>query len=190
MNKKDEVSYANFLNLKIVSILVFLLFIFTITVYGIKSYSQIFYPYQLEFRETAVASILVYFEKAINSYRYEYLPQSTYVYGIGYPAIIAFFTSIFHCNVLIIARFINFTAILGSVFLVFISINKLLNSKAILISMAFAVSLLVLWDQHASVDAVPTALSVLLITFCICIPYLFGFSTLSCMLKIYLYCKI
>lgn len=63
MNKKDEVSYANFLNLKIVSILVFLLFIFTITVYGLKSYSQIFYPYQLEFRETAVASILVYFER-------------------------------------------------------------------------------------------------------------------------------
>lgn len=152
---------------------------YSIISYVLKSIVEINFPYQTEFRETAIASVVNLMKNGENPFTYKNLPQYTYVYGLGYPTIINFLTSISNANILKTARALSFISIVISLVLVFSVINKIYQNKNKLIAGLLTLSLVPILEHLAGVGAFPTSLAVLIIVASVTIPFLFNFKNIS-----------
>lgn len=159
---------------------------YIIVAYCLNSYIQIFFPYQLEYREAALATIVKNILHGINPYSFDLQPFNTYVYGIGYPMAVSFISIFTKIEPLIAGRLLSFFSIFFASFLIFKCILSVFNGKDKIFAFLLSSSMLIFWNTHSGVGAIPTSFAVLIICSSTIIPFLYSFSFKSCLLAIFI----
>lgn len=76
---------------KSTSICIYLLFLIGIVFFLLNQYQIIFFPFQHEYREGAIISIVNLLKELQNPYSTNNLPQTFYAYRFGFPLFVALF---------------------------------------------------------------------------------------------------
>jgi hypothetical protein len=160
--------------------IVVILLIIAILLLSIKIISEIFLPFQLEFREGHVYSTTQLLLKGENPYSLEFYPNYYNSYGILYNLIVLPFAYIFG-NSFTIHRIINLSFAILSVCVIFKPLNSIKTSNKlfrIIISLSFFALL-----SCGSISITPNNLGVLLYILSLLIPVKYDFNAKSIILS-------
>lgn len=168
--------------LKTITYLITFLSIVLILYIELIHFKVVTFPYQHEFREGAIASVVSQLNKGIGIYNSDSLPEDMYVYGIGMPYIIKLF-SVFSNNNLLIARVIIYVSNILSLILLLILSKKLKINLFIVLPFLAVLSYL---QIHYTGYAFPNGLAVLFVISILAIPFLCNFSQNSLIIAVLL----